>query len=174
MMRPTVLVSLALALFCSSALGEDRPSSPVQTLIRVTNDRDTDVSRLSAIVDDDGLLRGMRIETQSADPARRRMQNFTLKQLATARGAVIAKASGYDAVILNGKVEAGKGVGHINIKYLTSALSSQYASCRAVVRRTSGGQWQLMNAYTNRQVREAFVETHMTGVTTIKGICPGY
>lgn len=171
-MKFAVLSLSLVSVLAVSAFADDKPAVVTnQLLVKVSNDRNNGISQLVAVVAQDGKIQNIRYDAPADDETPARTMNITLGQLSNAKGVVLLNKRGYDAVILNGTVDIKAGIGQMNIKYLTSAFSGSYASCPALVRRTTEGQWQLMNAYTKKQVKEIAVVSHFSGIRTIKGLC---
>ena len=142
-----------------------------QTLARVTSDRDGNVSRLVAIVDSAGQIQSIRFDTKHQDTQATTSVSFSMKQIASRDGVVLTESSGYKAIILKGNVDSKKGVGKITVNFLTDAFQSTYESCRAGIQRSDDGKWTLVNVSSRKPVQELYVQSHMTGITTIRGIC---
>ena len=56
--------------------------------------------------------------------------------------------------------------------HLIEAADGTRETLSFAMQRDDEGQWTLMNAYNNKAVKDVFIESHMTGITTIKGLCP--
>jgi len=154
-----------------------KPKNPFnkdQTLAKVTSDRDGNVSRLVAVLDDDAFVQGVRFDTKifTSTPASFTSKSYSVDEISSARGVVLLNVGGYDAVFLKAAVDSKAGKGRIEVKYLADALWSSYRVCRGLVERDENGAWRILNSETNRHVDEFFVQTHAMGITNIKGICP--
>lgn len=145
-----------------------------QTLAFVKSNQDSNVSRLAAVLDQNGQMTAIRFDTKHFDqsPAVTTTLSFDMKQITSSRGAVLLNRSGYDAVILNAAVDTKAGQGALTVRYLTNAFFHSYDTCHALVRRGADGKWKILNAYNQQPVQNLFVEGHSTGISTIQGICP--
>jgi hypothetical protein len=145
-----------------------------QTLAYVQSNRDSNVSRLAAVLDQGGKVNSIRFDTKHMDqsPAVTTTLTFDMKQISSSRGAVLLNVSGYDAVILNATLDNKVGQGALTVRYLTNAFFGSYDSCHALVRRGSEGKWQIINVYNKQPVQTIMVQGHSTGISTIQGICP--
>jgi len=165
----------ALSLLASQAQAVEAAAAlKPQTLARVTSDQDGNISRLAALVNDGGEVKAIRFDTKHFDqkPVVTTTKTFDMKAISSARGSVLLNQSGYDAVILKADLDAKAGEGSVVVRFLSNALFNSYQTCNALARRSSDGKWQLINAYTKQIVQDLFVQSHSTGITTIKGICP--
>lgn len=96
---------------------------------------------------------------------------FTLAEIESPAGAVMAVVRGRNALILQGKLDRASQEGRFVIKYLSSGIFNKYESCEFNLRR-SGDNWFVQNAYTGARVTNVHVITHSTGITTLQGLCP--
>lgn len=167
--KPASIKSTSLA---AKAPPAKPPINKNQTLAKITSDHDGNISRLVAVLDDKGLVLGIRFDTKVFDttPATTTTKSYSIKDIASDRGVVLLNSSGYDAIFLKGAVDSGSGTGKLEVRYLANALWGSYETCRASVSRDASGTWRIINAE-NRPVDEFFVQSHSTGITTIRGIC---
>lgn len=145
-----------------------------QTLAQVTSDQDSNISRLAALVNDGGEVKAIRFDTKHFDqtPVVTTTKTFDMKAISSPQGSVLLNESGYDAVIIKASLDEKAGQGSVAVRFLTNALFNTYQTCNALARRGADGKWQLLNAVTKHVVQDLFVQSHGTGITTIKGICP--
>lgn len=162
------LVSLAslpcLAARAGSEVGE-------QAMIQLSSDRNGDVDVLSALTDPNSVAKGLSVSVVSGGQVVKK-DIFSIEQIASASGAVIATENGLAAVILQGQIDPASG-GQARIRYLTNALSQTYAECKTAVRRSKDGHWNVINASTGQIVTHAHVKTWTLGISAIEGLCPG-
>ncbi len=95
-----------------------KPKNPLnknQTLAKITSDRDSNVSRLVAILDDNAVVQGIRFDTKvyTTTPVSFTTKSYNIEEISSARGVVLLNASGYDAVFLKATVDSKEGKGKI-------------------------------------------------------------
>ena len=142
-----------------------------QTLAKVTSDRDGSVSRLVAVLDSIGQLQAIRFDTKNQNTQKTTSESFSMKQIASPQGVVLVESSGYKALILKGNVDSKSGTGKFTVNYLADAFQNNYVSCHALVQRSKEGKWEIIDTASKKQIDELYIQSHMTGITTIKGIC---
>lgn len=145
-----------------------------QTLAKVTSDRDGNVSRLVAIVDSKNEISSIRFDTRenvNGNLGETTSVSFSMRQIQSDTGVVLVTTQGYNAVILRAAIDGKNGNGNVVVRFLTDAFANSYQSCKAIVKRGSDNKWILLNINTKRLVTDLYVQSHMTGITTIRGIC---
>ncbi|HET7332730.1 hypothetical protein [Dyella sp.] len=177
-MKSILLSTLfALALFASTAVLAATPSLPVGMiavpLAAITNDRDTSVSRIELMLDDQAIVRGIYIETRAsaqADPGQSKGQVYWLDSIESRKGVVLGQGQGVKAILLRGQI--GTGNGSLVIKYLTNGIFRHYDECQVNLQRLGPGQWRLVNAYDGHPVKHIRVKTWALGISTLVNVCP--
>jgi hypothetical protein len=151
------------------------PGVNLQLLIRLTSDRDSDVTYLSAMRKKDDTLGGFYgshaqpLFSQDDDATGRNV--FWLEEVESPSGAVLAESQGHKAIILNGQLDRSSQEGRFVVRYLSNGLFNRYKSCEFLLRRNGNG-WFIQNAYTGRPITDVKVITHALGISTLQGLCP--
>jgi len=169
---PAALFSaLALAAIIMAS-APARAALQEQIMIQLSSDRSSDLNVLSALIDpSSSVAKGLSVSVVNGGQVTKQ-ERFSIAQIASAGGAVLASENGMAAVILQGHVDPVNG-GQARIRYLTNALSRTYAECKAAVHRSKDGRWNVVNAYTGQVVAHAHVKTWTLGISAIEGLCPG-
>lgn len=144
-----------------------------QTTTTFGNDRDRDLNHLNVIVDGDGQLQGLNYATtlNETKPPSKTDKRFTLAQLASQRGIVLDGDASHDVFVLQGALDVKRG-GDLTYRYLTNGMTGSYAECKIGLRRSSQGQWYVLNLYTKQPVAKALIKTWALGIAEVQGLCP--
>jgi hypothetical protein len=144
-------------------------------LAAITNDRDSTVSNIELMLNDDGGVRGIYLATRAnaeADPSQASGQVYPLAGIESDDGVVLGQGKGVKAILLRGTIPPQGDHGSLVIRYLTNGIFKHYAQCRVELKRLAPGDWQLVNAYNGQPVRHIEVQTWALGISTIGNICP--
>lgn len=168
---------LALSLACASVAAATPVPSGVSTipLAVVTNDRDSNVSRLELMLGND-TVRGLYLRSTHTDGNDQPVSSgrvYTLPEIESRDGVVLGQGQGEKAIFLQGSIVPQSGLGSLTVRYLSNGLFHHYAECRIDLRRVAPGDWQLVNAYDGKPVRYIRVQTWALGIATIANVCPG-
>lgn len=166
----THLIAMAAVTLSFFAAGPAGASIQKQMLLELTNDRNQELNYLSALFDKTSTPVGMNISVV-LNGKTTSSTNFSLAEISSANGVIVASVAGRAAVILRGKLDSASG-GEVTMKYLTNLVAGSYAECHARVRRLSDGRWQVVNAYTGQAVTRGHIQTWELGISAIVGICP--
>lgn len=153
------------------------PGISLQQLITLTNDRDSNKNYLNLMVDQNHQAAGMYnlpdAGNKSGKDDAKGKNVYWLQEIESPNGAVLAKGSGRDALILLGKLDRGTQEGRFTVKYLANGLSMRYEACDFLLKRTVGSDsWHIQNAYDGSTVTNIRVTTWMMGIESLEGICP--
>lgn len=141
----------------------------------VTNDRDASVSRLELMVDAASAVSGIYMETDAsanADPAQAKAQLYPLAGIESAEGVVLGQGQGVKAIYLHGTIASTAGTGSLVIRYLANGVFRHWSECRIDLKRVAPRDWQLVNAYDGRPIRQIEVKTWALGISTLGNVCP--
>ena len=161
-MKTLMKLTLFVALLSPSAHAD--PTAATVPLFTVTNDRDANVDKFGLMVDGNGNPAGV----SYAPPGGGATHSF--RDIARGDGVVLIEGQGRKVLLLSGQLGAN-GEGKLELAYLANGLTGKYKTCNFLLRR-SGGSWIAQNAYTNRRITAAKIETHRLGLKTLQGICP--
>ena len=175
-----VLCSLALALSTGAAVSATTQSLPAGMtavpLATITNDRDSSVSKLELMLDDQAFVHGIYMETSAGaggGPAKTSGQVYWIDGIESPDGVVLGQGQGVKAIFLRGMIETQGDHGALVIKYLTNGLFKQYDECAVKLQRLAPYDWQLVNAYNDHPIKLIQVQTWALGISTIANVCPG-
>lgn len=170
---------LAFALAFSTTALAAVPTLPVGMiavpLAAITNDRDTSVSKIELMLDDQAVVRGIYIETRAseqADPTQAKGQVYWLNNIESGKGVVLGQGQGVKAILLRGQIHSRNGQGTLVIRYLSNGIFKHYKECRVNLQRMAPGQWRLVNAYDGHPVKHIRVKTWALGISTLANVCP--
>lgn len=168
----TVVASLLSMSLSANAQSVQQPPKDVavQTLARITNDRDNRMSRMSLMVAKGEQVVGLFNELRDPN-GKDESSTYTLAQLVSRKGVVLERQSGRDVIVLQATFDASGTRANMNVNYLTNGLLGRYKTCRLTMSRDSAGRWQLTNPVTGREVRDVRVVTHSLGVSRLEGAC---
>jgi hypothetical protein len=150
------------------------PGMSAQLLVKITNDRDHDLNKLSVAFDSNRNVTGMYIEINpdGASSIFKVEDNFIeLRELESKEGAVLYESQGKKAIFVQGKLNRTNQEGKFAIRYLANGVSMRYESCDFNLRK-NGEDWYVQNAYTNKKVSDLRIDTWTFGIKTIQGLCP--
>lgn len=176
-------ILLASAFFFAALIGATAlaAAAPLPTgltavpLAVVTNDRDTSVSSLELMLDDQAIVRGIYMETRAdadgSPSASGRI--YPLAQIESGNGVVLGQGQGVKAIFLRGTIASRDGDGSLVIRYLTNGVFKRYAECRIELQRMGPDRWRLVNAYDGRPIERIKVRTWALGISTVANVCPG-
>lgn len=151
------------------------PGISLQPLLTITSNKNKNVDYLRLMLNQEGQIAGMYSEPDqnnqqggAVDPGSRNL--FPIDEILGNKGSVLIRASGRDALIIQGDLAEADGEGLFFMKYLSNGLFMRYESCEVILRRGTGG-WYLENAYTGKPVDQIHIVTHSLGIDTVRGIC---
>jgi hypothetical protein len=174
-----ILTALLVGAACSlhDMAPAQAASQSFQLLATISNTKNRDASRLSLILVGDEVV-GVRLETDrhNARPARVDVKDFRLAELTQEPGAVLVKEGGkegakYDVVFVTARVNSNKGLGALNIRYMTNGLLKNYESCPARLVRDKADQWLLLNVRSQTIVNHIEMEVGSVGIKRMRGLC---
>ncbi len=179
-MKPVCLTALSVLAFLAGAIAPAPAATlPVGMtavpLAIITNDRDTSVSRIELMVDDEAGVSGIYMETRASadsEPARDAGQVYWLEGIESRDGVVLGQGKGHKAILMRGDIASGKGRGSLVIRYLSNGLFGHYKQCRINLRRVAPHRWQLVNAYDGHPIKRIKVKTWALGISTLVNVCP--
>lgn len=179
-MKLLVLASvLAFALLSGGVVSAAALPLPAGTtavpLAVITNDRDTSVSRMNLMVDDQSTVSGIYMETSAnadSDPADAKAKVYPLAGIESGDGVVLGQGQGVKAIFLRGNIASAEGRGTLTIRYLTNGVFRHWAECRIDLRKLGPHHWQLVNAYDGHPIERIKVETWALGISTLTNVCP--
>lgn len=161
-----ILLSGIAAIFAFGARASDK-----QPLLELTNSMNREMHYLSAFYERPSVTpKGLNITVMDEAGQLKESINFSIAQIASSEGAVLARSAGRAAVILRGQLDAKTG-GTVTLKYLTNILIGSYSECLAHVRK-AGSLWQIVNAYTGAVITRAHIQTWTLGISALQGVCP--
>lgn len=173
----SIIASALLAATAASAAAATLPPGVTAVpLAVVTNDRDTSVSRLELMLDDDSSVRGIYMETSAnagSNPSPALAQVYPLKNIESNDGVVLGQGQGVKAIFLRGTIASQDGRGSLTIRYLANGVFRHWAECKIDLQRTGQDDWQLVNAYDGRPIEQIKVQTWALGISTLANVCPG-
>ncbi|HET9818891.1 MAG TPA: hypothetical protein VFP92_06990 [Rhodanobacteraceae bacterium] len=174
------LSSLAIALFVGGAAAATTRTLPegmtAVPLAVVTNDRDSSVSELALMLDDQAFVHGIYMETTSGRDGERSKasgQVYWLDGIESRDGVVLGQGQGVKAIFLRGMIEPQGDHGTLVIKYLSNGIFRNYDECAVKLERVAPYDWQLVNAYDDRPITLIQVRTWALGISTLGNVCPG-
>jgi len=166
------LVLMTATFIINTAAGEILQAAPQrQVLIHLTNDRNQDTNVLTGLIDKSATASALEVSVVNSQGQTTRATEFTLAQIASPSGAVLAVEAGRPVVLIQGKIDPHMG-GNAILKYLTNILTGNYAECQTQIRRATNGQWQIVNVYSGTPVSHGHIQTWTLGIKAIKGVCP--
>lgn len=149
-------------------------ASDVQTLVEIRNDRDSNVSHLSADLNAEDQIEGITFDTLHQGDAlngQETSRTFTLDQLEEPNGVVLDTEDGHNAILLKGKMDPATDEGNFVVSYLQNGFLNTYKSCPIRIARGTDGIWHLFNVYTDAPVSQIFVKTWLLGISNLQGVC---
>lgn len=163
---PIALMAMALP---NLALALD-----LQTLTEVRNDRNANVSRLSAELDGENHLQGIAFDTWHNGDGKDGQEthlSFSLARIEGTGGVVLDTDQGHKTILMSGSLDPGADAGTFIVSYLKNGLLGTYKACPVRIARDDGGTWRLINIHTGAPVTEIYVKTWFLGITDLQGIC---
>ncbi len=160
-----------LLLTCALSPAAFADSVTAQKLATVTNDQDQEVAELSILLDSSGKPTGLNITTHNSPDGKDINKNVSLAELASADGALMLQARGYNAIYLKGTLSPSATDAQLTVRYLTNALSSTYSSCDVEAKLDGSAGWELINDQSHAVITEGKVLTGTFGISKIQGIC---
>jgi hypothetical protein len=143
----------------------------LESLFKITNDRDATMDTFNLMVDEKNLAAGVLI---SVDPRKREANPdhaFWLRDIEKPEGVVLVEAQGHKVLLLQGQLDRATQEGRFHVKFLTNGISNSYSSCDFLLKKTSSG-WYAKNAYTGQKVTNMKIISWSLGLKTLQGICP--
>lgn len=177
--RFLILSILALVLFSTAAVSAINKSLPAGMttvpLATITNDRDSSVSQINLMVNEQAIVRGIYLTTSASldsSPAQAQGQVYWLSGIESGNGVVLGQGQGVDAIVLRGNIEPKNGYGSLVISYLSNGIFWNYDQCRINLQRVDPHHWKLINSYNNQPVTHIKVKTWALGISTLANVCP--
>ncbi len=156
-MKHSIWIALVYAVLSCALVANAHAES--ESLLTVTGDKTAQTVTVDAIILD-GKLAGMSAVGRS----------YSLDQLAG--GVVLLQKSGYNVLILQGRIDSQTEVGSFSLRFLKNAVFNAYSTCPFYVRHNSAdAPWYVQNAYTGKKVSSIRVLTSAVGVQTLENIC---
>lgn len=173
------LAAVLLAAFAGTAAEAASPSLPAGMtavpLAVITNDRDSSVSKLELMLDDQAFVHGIYMETSDGGdgPGAASGQVYWINGIESRNGVVVGQGQGVEAIFLRGMLRPQGDHGLLVIRYLTNGLFKRYDECSVRLQRRAPYDWQLVNAYDGQPIKLIQVRTWAFGISTIANVCPG-
>ncbi len=173
----TLVAALLLAggAIASAAIAPLPAGITAVPLASITNDRDASVSDIKLMLNDQGSVRGIYLETRASatsDPAQGQAEVYPLAGIESADGVVLGQGQGVKAIYLRGNIPPQGDHGSLVIRYLTNGIFRHYSECRISLERQGPDSWQLVNAYNGHTITQIEVKTWALGISTIGNVCP--
>lgn len=146
-------------------------------LASITNDRDASVSDIKLMVNLQGTVRGIYLETRASaasDPSTAKAQIYPLAGIESHDGVVLGQGQGVKAIYLKGDIPPQGDHGSLVIRYLANGVFRHYKECRIGLQRLGPEDWQLVNAYDGHTITHIEVQTWALGISTIGNVCPAH
>lgn len=147
------------------------PGMTAVPLATITNDRDTSISQLALMLDDQAFVHGLYMETRGGNKTSR--QVYWIDGIESRDGVVLGQGQGVKAIFLRGMIETQGDHGALTIKYLSNGLFKKYHECAVKLERVAPYDWQLVNAYDDHPIKLIQVQTWALGISTLANVCPG-
>ncbi len=166
---------LLVGIACAASIHRVPVGITTVPLAYITNDRDSSISNLKLMLNDQGEVRGIYLQTRasaSTDPAQAKGRVYLLADIESPDGVVLGQGQGVKAIYLKGNIPPWGDHGSLVVRYLTNGIFRHYDQCRIGLERLGPGNWKLVNAYTGRTIRHIEVETWALGISTIGNVCP--
>jgi hypothetical protein len=149
-----------------------------QLLATVVNTRDSQVHCLGLDIDAHSNITDIRIESHDGNDAAggTRLKRVPVAIVGSDYGAVLDGKPGHDALILQGRIEAGARRARLVIRYLHNGITGEFRSCAVTLDKTAAGDWTLIDAQ-DRTVSRIVVKTWKIpllgtiGIDTLEGAC---
>ena len=97
---------------------------------------------------------------------------YWLPKIESTEGVVLGQGQGVKAILLRGTIDSAAGRGALVVKYLKNGLFMTYHECKLSLRRMDTHDWQLINAYDGKPIKQIEIKTWMLGISTLKNVCP--
>lgn len=171
-----ILVLLFLSTTVLSAVAAPLPAGMTTVpLATITNDRDSSVSHIKLMLNDQAVVKGIYMTTSpsaSSSASPKQSQVYWLTGIESDRGVVLGQGQGVQAIFLRGNIEPEYGYGALTISYLSNGLFRNYNQCQLGLQRVNPHDWQLVNSYNNQPITHIEVQTWALGISTLKNVCP--
>src|SRR5699024_10048958 len=144
-------------------------------LATITNDRDTSVSEIKLMLNDQAVVQGIYLTTSASvnsSPSPQQSRVYWLAGIESNHGVVLGQGQGVQAIFLRGDIKPRNGYGSLVISYLSNGIFRSYDQCRVGLQRVDPYNWQLVNSYNNQPITHIEVQTWALGISTLKNVCP--
>lgn len=151
-----------------------------QQLATISNTRDHEVDCLGLSLDRNAEIKAItfakHLAPRAGSPEASDSASFARAAVASERGAVLDGTPGHDAVILQGRIEAGDVPSVLVVRYLHNGITGEFRQCEVRLQRDAHAVWHLTDAW-NQPVSRIVVKTWAlpiigtAGIDTLQGIC---
>lgn len=167
----STLVPVLLACVGIATAQQLPPGMTAVPLAMITNDRDSSVSTMALMLDNQAFVHGIYMETSGGE--KMSGQVYWIDGIESRDGVVLGQGQGVKAIFLRGRIQSQGDHGALVIRYLTNGLFRKYDECAVKLERVAPYDWQLVNAYDNHPIKLIKLQTWALGISTLANVCPG-